>query len=170
MKNKEIFTEDEMGFLKNTIERKTIATETNRINLIDFEEDYIQSQFINGKNYLFLSDRAKSSDISLKKEKLIKALNDCDDFNIEIYGGGYDDPSEGTLVTYNLMLESDEIFVERLKILGRDVLKREKMRLSRLRKLETRQVLFEKTIIKKKRGRPKMYPPRRVFPEIRWHT
>ena len=170
MKNKEIFTEDEMEFLKNTIERKTIATETNRINLIDLEEDYIQSQFINGKNYLFLSDRAKSSDISLKKEKLIKALNDCDDFNIEIYGGGYDDPNEGTLVTYNLSEEPNDVFEERLRLKGRDFLNREKAKLSRLRKLEIRKVLFEKTIIKKKRGRPKTYPPRRVYPEIRWHT
>lgn len=173
MKNKEIFTEAEIEFLKNTIERKTVIIEKEKIDLNDIGLFQIENQVFNDKNYLFLAGQKRDSNhISEKKEKLIQAINNCDDFNIETYGGydDYDNCSESTLITYDLVPESDELFMERIKFFGRAILQREKAKLSRLRKLETRKVLFEKTIIKKKRGRPKTYPPLRDFPEIRWHT
>lgn len=148
----ELFTEPEIDFLKKTLERRKLAIEKERFDLQNMDNLYLEQIHIKNKTHFFLNTQTVDiNKVNLKKSTLIKAINDCDDFSIE---SGYDG-SECTLITYNIIPESDDIYNDRLCVIGKDILKREKAKLSRLRKLEIRQILIEKTHKRIKRGRPK---------------
>lgn len=142
------FTEEEMEFLLKRVEKGFVVTEKERINVSNAQVDTI-SKVVNGtyKQYYFKS-KDKIADTEFKN-RIIKSINEADDFCFECTGD-YDDYTSVELVTYNLTPESDETYMERLKSEGRQIIILEEARLRKLRKSESRKVLVEKV---KKKGR-----------------
>jgi hypothetical protein len=140
MKKKD-FTEEEMQFISNKIERGTLVVEKERIKLGDINISH-EYELINGINYNYVFN---SKERIAQKAEIIKAINEAGDFRFEFY----DDDGNATLITYNSIPEPDEVYLERLRIEGRKLITLEKSRLARISKQETRKVLFEKTKKKK---------------------
>lgn len=150
MKRKD-FTVEEMEFLFKNIERGKFMFEKERIELISIT-DKIEYKTINGKIYPYLIPSFES-DLK-QKAKILKAITECDDFGFDYYGDG-----ECILVTYKLQLEPYEIYIERLNTEGRMLIIKERLRLTRKSRQETRMVLIEKFKKKKKKIFRRIYSP-----------
>jgi phosphoribosylformylglycinamidine (FGAM) synthase-like enzyme len=151
------FTYDEMEFLLKKVERGTIILEKERIELENIDTKFVGKQ-INGAYYNYKVESKDKSRIEQQnieqKEKIFKAINAADDFGIEYYGD-YDDGGVCTLITYTLSIEPEDVYIERIKLEGRQIITKEKIRLKKKMKEETRRVLIEKYKIKKGR-KPRM--------------
>jgi hypothetical protein len=155
------FTDEEMDFLLNTVKRGVILTEVDRIDLhgvsVKTTQKYFKGKYVNylsdSINYITNTINKESS--KEFKERIIRAIIDSDDFAFECYSDSYGDSDDScTLVTYNYVNESDELFLKRIETEGYYLLQEEIKRARKRAKENTRIVLFEK-YKKKKVGRPK---------------
>lgn len=145
------FTQDELDFLFKKIERGTILTEKESIDLGELYLDY-NSVITNNIQVIYKHTNSLNDKFFKElKNKIIDALQNSDNFDFSFY----DDC--GTLNLYNSRKETDDEYMNRIKLSGRYELNREKSRQRRNIKKETRKVIFEKTE-KKKIRKEQEYP------------